>query len=492
MPRTGSTLPGRRHPPVIVLGPPRSGALVVADIVAAATGGVSHTFRAGGHRSAASTPTAVEITDAHRGILFQLGSDNTCPPTRMCDAADVTALEAAVAETARSDELAVFGEQALLHLLSAWRRAGVDRAHLIGVVRSPAEATLALEELDGLHFSHAHDLVELGLERLRMVATDQPLPIIRFGHDIDVGGAVVDVVRAWGIDVDPVAAREAFRPELISRRAPVGSTTPAFDRAIAAGRPPRGPGTVPETPAVDEYAALPRHCGERFQLQRNALCEAFEIDPRAVVAEVVPTGARPLTAERSVGAHHGVIEIVGTDGLASALAGQLRRPDVIMAPGLLDGVEPDDVERMLDVAATSSFPFCDLILDVSGDVPSALTADPRWRVGATRPLSEGRVAVRLTKFPDDEIAVIGEQVRTLEDLVDRIVEAWAAERTAHEQELAGVGFEMRRERRRAVRVEEDIERLRQRRSVRTALAVSRAASPIVRWSSRATARRSDT
>lgn len=490
--QTGPTRPTWRNPPVIVLGPPRSGALVVADIVAAATGGVSHTYKVDGHRSAASTPTAAEITDAHREMLFQLGSDNTCPPTRISDAADVTALESAVVETAHSDALAVFGEPALLHLLSAWRRAGVDRAHLIGVVRSPAEATLALEQRDGLRFAHAHDLVELALERLRMVATDQPLPIIRFAHDSDVGGAVVEVVGAWGIDVDPTAAHEAFRPDLISRRAPVGCTTPAFDRAIAAARASRGPGAVPETPRVDEYASLPRHCGERFQLQRNALCEAFEIDPRAVVAEVVPTGARPMTAERSVGAHHVVIEIAGFAGLASALAGQLRRPDVIIAPGLLDGVGPDDVERVLGIAATTSFPFCDLILDVSGDLPLAFTADRRWRIATTQPLSEGRVAVRLTKFPHDEIAVIGEQVRTLEDLVDRIVDAWAAERTAHEEQLANVGFEMRRERRRADRAEDDIERLRQRRSVRAVLAVSRAASPIIRWSTRATVGRSDT
>ena len=199
-----------------------------------------------------------------------------------------------------------------------------------------------------------------------------------------------------------------------------------------------------------------------------------------------------MTAERSIGAHHVVIEIDGSAGLANALARQLRRPDVIIAPGLVDGAGPDDVERVLGIAGTTSFPFCDLIFDVSGDLPLALTADRRWRVAATRPLSEGRVAVRLTKFPDDEIAVIGEEVRTLEDLVDRIVDAWAAERTAHEEELANVGFEMRQERRRAVRAEDDIERLRRRRSVRAALAVSRAASPIIRWSSRATGGRSGT
>ena len=489
----GSTHPTWRQPPVIVLGPPRSGALVVADIVAAATGGVSHTFfNVDGQRSAASTPTAAEITDAHRTLMFQLGCDDTCPPTSVGDGADVTALESAVAETADSDSLAVFGEPALLHLLSAWRRAGVDRAHVMGVVRSPAEATLALEQRDGLRFAHAHDLVELALERLRMVANELTMPIIRFAHDIDVGAAVADVLRGWGIGVDVAAANDAFRPDLISRRAPVGSTTPAFERALAAARASHGPQAVPETPSVAEYASLPRHCGERFQLQRNALCEAFEIDRRAVVAEVVPAGVRPTTAERSIGAHHRVVEIEGLAGLATALARQPRRPDVIIAPGLLDGVGPDDVERVLGVAATTSFPFCDLILDVSGDLLVACTAHRQWRIDATQSLGEGRLAVRLTKSPHDEIAVIGDELRTLENLVDHVLHAWAAERIAHEEQLSNAGFEMRRERRRADRAEDDIERLRERRSIRAALAVSRAVSPIIRWSRRATFGRSDT
>ena len=468
----------------------------MADIIAAATGGVSHTFPDDVGRPVAATPTAVEITDVHRDILFGLGRDSTCPPPRISDSSEFPALASALVEPAMSDVLAVFGDPDSLHLLSAWRQAGVDRAHLIGVVRTPAEATLCLEQRDGLRFAHAGELVDLALERLRLVAIDQPLPVIRFAHDVDVAGAVVDVVRGWGIDADLSAAQAAFRPELITRRAPVGSATPAFDGAIAAAATASpGPQPVPKTPPVDEYGSLPKHCGERFQRRRSSLCEAFEIDQRAVVAEVVPSGARPMTAERVLGAHAVVVDIAGSTGLDRALAGLLRRPDVIIAPGLLDEVASEEISHLLDIAATTSFPVCDLIVDVWGEPPSQLTTDQRWRMIETCPLPEGRVAVRLSKVPRSEIEIIGEETRRLERLVDRMIDTWAGESSTHVDQAwsgmspAELGLELRRERGRALRAEERFERLRQRRSVRAALALTDALSPIVRWSTRATGRR---
>lgn len=505
--------------PVFVLGAPRSGGSVVA--------GLLHV--AGGLAIADPLPPTVSqpfgcfesrgIVEAHRDLLRQIDRDVTCPPSELeLDRLDLSQLAEAVDAHRAIPQRWVVKEPSTSFLLPAWAACGIERAHLIAVVRSPFDTIASIESHDQIRSDRAELIVERALRRLSSIAADVELTVVRF----DGSASVIDEVRSFADSIDltwdEALAGQFFEPRLVSHRSAHVDTTPSYDDLVERcaspeATPPSG-AVLSEIHSVDRDAPqVPRHLGPRYVERRRELLRWARLgaeDGRRVV-EVVLEGAQSNTTVRAGGNSIDVVHVRDAEQIAPALLGSAIRPDVVVATGVFDSSTPEELSSTLSSVVSICRPFADLIVEFpesSMSAPSAsssgepLTPDAVIGVAQSSGLQLVRsdqisprshaLAFRKSASSDVEITVAVDETLVTEarrsrqraettESESRIrVEAAEFEVRRHRRRADAAEYDAQRHRRRAEAAEGALRRIQGRRSVRLAVRFASLSAPIVR------------
>jgi hypothetical protein len=249
-------------------------------------------------------------------------------------------------------------------------------------------------------------------------------------------------------------------------------------------------------------AALETHLGVLHAQQRNQIWEMaqFETDPEPKVVEILLEGARAGGTNRP-GVEVQQLEAPGPLAVGSVLVKNGLRPHGVVAQGLVAGRPENEIAYMMRSLYLASDAFAEVLLDVpdpEGEgllsatpppvdhpLPSAvveIATDAGWDHIVTKRLSPGRSGMMFRK-----------RILTDTELVPVVTDVLASLERIHAMEarLSSIGFPtepiemptsdaLEAERKRAEQAELALDRLRNRRSVRFALAVSQMFRPLFR------------
>lgn len=497
--------------PIFVLGCHRSGTSLVAGMLHRACGVSMGELMPPTEDNPVGYFEAVGVVDAHRDVLAQMERDWTCPPTGFRPGTlDLSALQEQVdihqqlpAPWAMKDPRSMF-------LLPAWSHLGVDRVRLVAVVRPTPDTIRSIEKRDKIRQDRAEAIVDTYLRRLAEIAEVVPLPVIQFPGE---GESLIRQVKALAASLDlpwdEEAARTLFDPELVRNRSPLRDSTPAHDLLLKRARYPK------KVPAINLHSLklssepewpLETHLGLRYGQQRGQLWEMvhFSADTDPDVVEVTLEGARPGPSRRP-GMNLYQVDVLSPVAVGAALLKKGIRPHGVVAHGILAGRSLSEVEFFFRSVYVHTDPFAELAVDVPhphgqgllGALPrpvdtprpsrvQEIASECGWDHVSTARLSPGRSGMLFRK----RILTDTELVPVVNDLIANLARIRALDERlgAVESMLAGRGMieqaptemegtptrgSLEAARQRAEAAERALHRLRSRRSVRVALALSR-------------------
>ena len=497
--------------PIFVLGCHRSGTSVVAGLLYHACGVSMGELMPATEDNPLGYYEAIGVVDAHRNLLAQLDRDWTCPPsTFRPDLMDLSALSEQVEIHRSLPEVWAMKDPRSMFLLPAWSHLGIDRVRLVAVVRPPVDTVLSIEKRDRIRQDRAEAIVDTYLRRLAEIAEQVPLPVIHFPGDGDgLIKQVKDLASSLDLPWDETAARDFFDESLVRYRSPLSDSSPVYERLIESA-------TFPEkVPAISLKSLnltsepewpLETHLGVRFVQQRSQLWEfqRFSGDGKPEVVEVLPEGAR-LGGSLRPGITLHQIEATSPLTVGSTLMREGLRPQGIVVPGLLSGRSSTDIEFFFRSVYISSHPLAELAIDTPDPTGAALLSaspaaidQPRpelvreiadecgWDYVSDKRLSAGRTGMFFRKrvLTDTELVpVVADLLASIPRFhsVDQrlfVVEELlglsepTADRPGGMDEADAMGV-LEAERKRADEAERALYRLRNRRSVRVALAFAR-------------------
>jgi hypothetical protein len=498
--------------PIFVLGCHRSGTSLVAGLLYHACGVSMGELMPPTDDNPLGYFEALGVVDAHRDLLAQMERDWTCPPTGFRPGAfDLSTLQEQVEVHQQLPDTWAMKDPRSMFLLPAWSHLGVDRVRLVAVVRSTPDTIRSIEKRDNIRQDRAEAIVDAYLRRLAEIAEVVPLPVIEFPGE---GDSLINQVRALAASLElpwnEQAARELFDPGLIRNRSPLRDSTPSYDRLMERARYPK------KVPAINLRSLkltsqpewpLETHLGIRYAQQRSQLWEMvhFASDSEPEVVEVVLDGARPGPRRRPGMKLHQV-EVSGPLAVGAALIKSRVRAHGVVAHGVLAGRSASEVEFFFRSVYVNTDPFGELAVDVPHPHGQALLSvvpapvdTPRpnrvqeiavasgWDHITTARLSPGRSGMLFRKrvLTDSELVPVVTdlianlyRIRSIEERLDAALSRLAEPELADSQmspskEGAPLSESAEAARRRAELAEQALARLRNRRSVRMALALSR-------------------
>lgn len=491
--------------PIFVLGCHRSGTSVVAGLLYQACGVSMGELMPPTEDNPMGYFEALGVVDAHRDLLAQMERDWTCPPSTFRPGLlDLSALKEQVAIHTQLPGVWAMKDPRSMFLLPAWSFLGVDRVRLIAVVRSPADAVRSIEKRDHIRQDRAEAIVDAYLRRLVEIADKVPLPVIHFPGDRDsLITQVRDLAASLDLPWDEEAALAFFDETLVRNRSPLRDFSPTYDLLVQKARYPK------KVPAVSlqslELSSEPEwpletHVGIRHRQHRNQLWEMahFSTDPEPEVVEVLLEGAwAGETGHPGVTLHQ--IEVKSPLAVGATLMKNRLRPHGVIAHGLLAGRSLSEIQFFFRSLYISTDPLAEVLIDVPDprgmallNVTPAYTDHPQpirvqgiatqcgWDHVVTERLSPGRSGIFFRK----RILTDSELIPVVTDLIASIqrihtIEHWLS--SGQVRQAGGVAHlvgesdpdTVRALRRRAEAAERNLERLRNRRSVKLVLALAR-------------------
>jgi hypothetical protein len=447
------------------------------------------------------------VVEAHRSLLAQMERDWTCPPSTFRPGRlDLTALAEQIDIHKQLPGVWAMKDPRAMFLLPAWSHLGVDRVRLVAVVRQPADTIRSIEKRDLIRQDRAEAIVDAYLSRLLEIAGKVPLPVIQFpGKGDSLIRQVRDLAASLDLPFDEEAARSFFDERLVRNRTRLRDTSPTYDALLKKARHPK---TVPAISLrslklrSEPDIPLERHLGVLYAQQRNQMWDMahFETDPQPKVAEILLEGARPGSADRP-GVEITQLEVKGPLAVGAALIRSGLRPHGVVAHGLVAGQPAAEIEYMMRSIYLATDAFAEVLLDVPdpqgegllGSTPppidNPLPADVEeiasgtgWDHVVTKRLSPGRSGMMFRK----RILTDAELVPVVTDVLASLERIHAMEARLSSIALPGERVEeptseaLEAERKRAEDAERALDRLRNRRSVRLALAVSQMFRPLFR------------
>lgn len=460
---------------------------------------------------------AIGVADAHRDLLAQMERDWTCPPTTFEPGDfDLSGLSEQVDIHQRLPGVWAMKDPRSMFMLPAWSHLGVKTVRLIAVARTPAGTIRSIERRDGIRQDRAEAIVDAYLGRLLEIAEQTSLPIIQFpglGHQLvkQVSGLAASLNLPW----DASVAEDIFAQELVHFPTPLQDASPAYERLIGAAEFPSRIGAT-DLDSLDLTSAHPwpleTHLGVRHIQQRNQLWEIaeFTTTENPQVVEVVLEGARAARKNRP-GAEVRTIEVSGPMTVGATLLRDRLRPNGIVAHGLLSGQPDEDIEFFFRSLYMTTHPLAEVWVDVPTPTGRALSSvkpslpdNPRpqqvaalaarvgWDKVKTTRLSPGRSGMLLRKrvLTDSELVpVVSDLIRSIqrvEDIEERLAEIetfFGKTGITEHPTLERIGEYIHKsvfdsEKARADTAERNLTRLKNRRSVRFALALARPFRPV--------------
>ena len=505
--------------PVFILGCHRSGTSVVAGLLNKACGVSMAELMPPTEDNPMGYFEAMGVVDAHRDLLAQMERDWTCPPSTFKPGQlELTALAEQVDVHKQLPGVWAMKDPRSMFLLPAWSHLGIDRVRLVAVARPPADTIRSIEKRDNIRQDRAEAIVEAYLGRLIEIAEKVPLPVIRFPGSADsLLRQVRNLAASLDLPWDEEAARGLFDDSLVRNRSTLRDTSPAYDLLLEKARFPR------KVPAInlrslrlasEPEIPLETHLGVLYARQRNQMWDManFSTDPEPDVVEIVLEGARPGGTSRP-GVTLRQVEVKGPLAVGAALMKNGLRPHGVLAQGILAGHIPSVIEYFFRSVYMTTDPLAELLVDVPDpqgrglldstpapvdhplpDRIREIAGDTGWDHVVTERLSPGRSGVFFRKriLTDSElIPVVSDVIGTLHRI--HAVEArlssmlggkWAeGVSSMRDVDLAEGGVSpnaVEAERKRADEAERELYRLRNRRSVRLALAMSKPFRPLFR------------
>ena len=493
-----------KSPPVFILGCHRSGTSVVTGLLANA-GGL--------HLGDVLPPTPANprgyfessaAVVAHNRLLAAMDRDWTCPPSSFDPDQYDLAPFATISETlSAQSELWGLKDPRLLFLLPAWTSI-LDRIRMVGVARDATEITKSIIRRDGIPPDAAAAIADAYLERLAALEEEFRIPIVDFSGD---PATLIDRVRtiadALGLGWDEKAADQFFSTGLVHHSGKYPTSTPnseALRRAAAISI--ESVDALP-TERVRKFidgleisARLypdvgPRHNTRRAELLRSlpgtSLRQgALELTSTTDPASSMRVGGDWLTSVRAATLDEAV-QALSTN----ATAGRLSLSSIV------DDLDDVSLERLLSVAAAFAAPIATAVLDFRGESAGAIhprAAYPRdaaglervaqsagWRVESIKEVGFDRSIATLVKdLPTDPISrqliairasLVGELDELRESLIDQARRAGEGGYTGGDQSV--VELELADTKR-------QLQRLKNRRSVRLATRVAAFFKPLFR------------
>jgi hypothetical protein len=497
--------------PIFVLGCHRSGTSVIAGLLYRACGVSMGELMPPTLDNPMGYFEALGVVDAHRDLLAQMERDWTCPPsTFQPGLLDLTALEEQVKIHHQLPGVWAMKDPRSMFLLPAWSHLGVDRVRLIAVVRPPADTVRSIEKRDHVRQDRAEAIVDAYLRRLVEIADKVPLAVVHFPGDGDsLIGQIRDLAASLDLPWDESAARSLFDETLIRNRSPLRDSSPTYDALVKTARYPK------KVPAINlgwlDLSSEPEwplesHLGVRYTQQRNQLWEMahFSTDPEPHIVEVLLEGARTGGRSRP-GVRLDQVEVKSPLAVGATLMRDIGRTHGVIAHGLLTDRSLSEIEYFFRSIYINTDPLAELLVDVP---------DPQGKglLNATPPPPDHPLPIRVQEIamrcgwehvvserlsPGRSGMFFRKRVLTDSELIPVVTDLIASLHRIHtiEDRLASTQGRLQREgihvsrgtgplrdpdpgtieaeRKRADTAERDLERLRNRRSVKLALALAR-------------------
>jgi hypothetical protein len=443
--------------------------------------------------------------------------DWTCPPSTFRPGQlDLTALAEQVDVHKQLPGVWAMKDPRSMFLLPAWSHLGIDRVRLVAVARPPADTIRSIEKRDDIRQDRAEAIVEAYLGRLVEIAEKVPLPVIRFpGNGDSLLRQVRDLAAALDLPWDEEAAHGFFDDTLVRNRSTLRDTSPVYDLLLEKARFPK------KVPAInlrslrlasEPERPLETHLGVRYARQRNQMWDmaAFSTDPEPDVVEIQLEGARPGgTTRPGVTLHQ--VEVRSPLEVGAMLMKIGLRPHGVLAHGIIAGRTPSELEYFFRSVYMTTDPLAELLVDVPDprgtglldstpgpvdhplpDRVREIAGEAGWDHVVTERLSPGRSGVFFRK----RILTDSELIPVVSDVIASLHRVHAVEKRLSsimnaDRGLGGMAITpdavggmppstLEAERKRADEAERALYRLRNRRSVRLALAMSKPFRPLFR------------
>lgn len=503
--------------PIFILGCHRSGTSVVAGLLYNACGVSMGELMPPTEDNPLGYYEALGVVDAHRDLLRQLELDWTCPPSAFrADALDLSALEEQIDIHKQLPGVWAMKDPRSMFLFPAWAKLGLNSVRLIAVVRPTADTVRSIEKRDGIRQDRAEAIVDAHLRRLHEIAERLPLPVIQFpGEEDSLLRQVRDLAATLDLPWDEKAARAFFDPSLVRNRSPLSDPSPSYKALIEKARYPKKVPTIRLSAHVltsEPEWPLETHLAVRHAQQRNELWEIadFASTPEPDVVEILLDGARPGGPKRP-GVTLRQVEVTGPMTVGATLIKEGLRPDGVVANGILAERSHAEIEFFFRSLYINTSPLAEIAVDAPDPHGRALQnlqppppKNPRpariaqiasrcgWDHVTTERLSPGRSGMLFRKrvLTDSELLPVVTDLIAHTQRLHRI----DTRLKAIEGQMKKAGITPRRadaafgeyvprsaveaERARADAVESELSRLRNRRSVRFALALSRPFRPL--------------
>ena len=493
--------------PIFILGCHRSGTSVVAGLL----------YRACGVSMGELMPPTVDnplgyyealgVVEAHRNLLAQMERDWTCPPsTFRPECLDLAGLAEQVEIHNQLPGVWAMKDPRSMFLLPAWSHLGVDRVRLVAVARPPADTIRSIENRDQIRQDRAEAIVDVYLGRLLEIADRVPLPVIQFpGEGQSLISQVRDLAASLDLPWDEAAATAFYDESLVRHRSRLRDSSPTYDRLLEKARYPSKVAAV-SLRSLDLRSEpereLERHLGVLYAKQRHQMWDVVEFttDPEPRVVDVALEGARPVMMNRP-GVELHQIEAKGPTAVAAAIMKKGLRPHGVVGHGLLAGRPIGDIDYLMRSLYLTTDPLAEVYLDTPDpegegllnstpppvdhplpDQVEKVASETGWDHVLTKRLSPGRSVLSFRK----RILTETELIPAVNDVLAGLQRIDAVESRLSSMVLAQEAAEMtpsevvEAERKRADEAEEDLNRLRNRRSVRLALAFSHFFRPLFR------------
>jgi hypothetical protein len=493
--------------PILILGCHRSGTSVVAGLLHDACGVTMGELLPPTADNPMGYYESHGVVSAHRDLLFQMERDWTCPPTSFRPGLlDLTMLEEQIELHRQLPGVWAMKDPRSIFMLRAWAHLGVDQVRLVGVARAPADTVRSIEKRDGIRQDRAEAIVDTYLRRLVEIARQVDLPVVCFSNDgVDVLRQVRELAASLELDWDEGAAESFFDSTLVRNQSPLRDSTPTYDALLAKAIDPaskRVPSVSLSSLRLKSEPAWPleTHLGVRHGQQRHELWKLahFSSVPDPEVAEILLDGARPGGGRRPVVRELHQIEVASPLAVGAALMQRRLRPHGVIAHGILAGRSHSEIEFCLRSIYINTHALAELVVDVPAPrgggllnvVPPpvnhprpASVQEIAERCGWDHVVSERVSAGRMGMVFRKRVLTDGELIPVVTDLIASIdrIHSIDTRLAALEGRLGGdrpaatidESRALRAERRRAEAAERDLQRLRNRRSVKLALAMAK-------------------